>query len=298
VLYNNATITRLVLDVTGQSRQYIWMPASQSWQFYYSSPTVQCDVYALCGAYGLCDQRSQPPCRCPPGFAPTSERDWTLSDWSGGCRRNSALTCPRNGSTTEDGFLALNEVNLPDESVAVGAAQSEAECESSCLKNCSCQAYTFSGGECAVWHGEFRNLVQVYAGSGIPGSGLHVRLSESGLRDLRGADSKKRGKTLWLVLGTTLAGVAALGTSLVLAWRIFLARRRRVACLPDEKGSSLAVYSYGDLRAATKDFSKRLGGGGFGSVYRGVLKQKQAQVQVAVKSWKVYGRATSSSGRR
>jgi serine/threonine protein kinase len=80
-----------------------------------------------------------------------------------------------------------------------------------------------------------------------------------------------------------LAGIAALGTSLVVAWRILLARRRRVACLPDGKGSSLAVYSYGDLRAATKNFSKRLGGGGFGSVYRGVLKQKHAEVQVAVK---------------
>jgi hypothetical protein len=272
VLYDNATITRLVLDVTGQARQYIWVPASQSWQTFWSAPTLQCDVYALCGAYGLCDQRSQPPCRCPARFAPASERDWTLNDWSGGCHRSSALMCPRNGWTTTDGFLTLNDVNLPDESVAMGAAQSEAECESACLKNCSCQAYTISGGGCAVWNCEFWNLVQLYADSGIPGSALYLRLSESGLRDLRSADSKKRGRTLWLVLGTTLAGVAALGASLVLAWRILLARMRRVACLPNEKGSSLAVYSYGDLRAATKNFSKRLGGGGFSSVYRGVLK--------------------------
>jgi serine/threonine protein kinase len=58
--------------------------------------------------------------------------------------------------------------------------------------------------------------------------------------------------------------------------------------MSNEKGSSLAVYSYGDLRAATKNFSERLGGGGFGSVYRGVLKQKlnhgdTTTTQVAVK---------------
>lgn len=288
VLYDNATITRRVLDLTGQTKQYIWVPASQSWQFFWAAPTVQCDVYALCGGFGVCDQRSQPPCQCPPGFAPASEGDWTLSDWSGGCRRSSPLTCARNGSTT-DGFLPLNNVKLPDDSVSFGAAQSEAECESACVKNCSCQAYTFSGGRCAVWHGEFRNLEQLHTDSGASsGSALYLRLSESGLRDLRSADTgKKVGRTLWLVLAISLAGVAALGVSLFLAWRILLARRRRRS-MSSEKGSSLAVYSYGDLRAATKNFSERLGGGGFGSVYRGVLKQKRkggstTTTQVAVK---------------
>uniref|UniRef100_A0ACD5ZE51 Uncharacterized protein n=1 Tax=Avena sativa TaxID=4498 RepID=A0ACD5ZE51_AVESA len=286
VLYDNATITRTVMDLTGQMKQYVWVPASQSWQFFWAAPTVQCDVYAVCGAFGVCDQRSQPSCQCPPGFAPASERDWTLSDWSGGCRRSSPLACARNGSTT-DGFLPLNDVKLPDDSVAVSAAQSEAECESACLKNCSCQAYTFSGGGCAVWHGEFRNLQQLYSDSGASGSaGMYLRLSESGLRDLRNAEKGKKGdRTLWLALGIALAGLAALGASSFLAWRILLARRSMSS---NEKGSSLAVYSYGDLRAATKNFSQRLGGGGFGSVYRGVLKQKgkkgdNATIQVAVK---------------
>ncbi|CAM0944376.1 unnamed protein product [Alopecurus aequalis] len=269
VLYDNATITRLVLDLNGQVKQYIWVPASQSWQFFWAAPTVQCDVYALCGAFGVCNQRSQPPCQCPPGFAPASERDWTLGDWTGGCRRSAPLTCARNGSAM-DGFLALNNVKLPDDSLPVGAAQGEAECESACLKNCSCQAYTFFSGGCAVWHGELRNLEQLNADSGVSGTGMYLRLSEAGLRDLRSADRKKGGRTLLLVLVIALAGVAALGASLLLAWRILLARRS----MSNEKGSSLAVYSYGDLRAATKNFSDRLGGGGFGSVYRGVLKQK------------------------
>ncbi|VAI91801.1 unnamed protein product [Triticum turgidum subsp. durum] len=293
VVYDNATITRIVLDLTGQVKVYVWVRARQSWQPFWTAPAVQCDVYKLCGAFGVCDQRSQLPCRCPPGFAPVSEEDWTLSDWSGGCRRRSRLTCTHNGSTT-DGFLALPDVKLPDDSHAVGAAKSKAECESTCQNNCSCQAYAFSagGGGCTVWHGEIRNLEQLYADSGVSGSDLHLRLSEAGLQDLgvSGTNGKKRGRTLWLVLGIPLAGVAAFGVSVILAWRILHARRRRLA---NEKGSSLVVYSYGDLRAATKNFSEWLGGGGFGSVYRGVLKQQKGdnrtQLQVAVKKLESLG---------
>ncbi|VAI91800.1 unnamed protein product [Triticum turgidum subsp. durum] len=294
VITDNTTITRLVLDLTGQAKLYIWVPARQSWQLFWTAPTMQCQVYALCGAFGICDQRSQLPCRCPPGFAPVSEGDWTLSDWSGGCRRSSQLTCAHNGSTA-DGFLALPNVKLPDESVSVAVAQSKAECESTCQKNCSCQAYAFSAGGvgCTVWYGEIRNLEQLYVDSGVSGSDLHLRLSEAGLQVLHGSDRKKRGRKLWLVFGIPLVGVVALGASVMLAWRILLARRRRLARMENEKGSSLAVYSYGDLRAATKNFSERLGGGSFGSVYRGVLKRHKGdntiQVQVAVKKLESLG---------
>ncbi|KAE8771316.1 putative serine/threonine-protein kinase receptor [Hordeum vulgare] len=292
-LYDNATITRQVFEGTGQAKQYIWVPASQRWQFFWAAPTVQCDAYAVCGAFGVCDQRSQPSCRCPPGFVPASEQDWALSDWTGGCRRNSSLACARNGkgssSTSTDGFLALPNVKLPDDSLAVGGAQSKTECESACLENCSCQAYTFSGGgQCAVWHGEFRNLQQLYADSGASGSSddLYLRLSESGLQDLSRANKKKEGPALQLVVGIVLACVAAaLVASALLAWFLLSRRRRRrrLDSMANEVSSSLAVYSYGDLRAATKNFSDRLGGGGFGSVYRGVLKSGDTGTDVAVK---------------
>ena len=124
VLYDNATVTRMVLDLTGQTKQFIWVPGSQSWQFFWAAPTVQCDVYALCGAFGVCNQRSQPPCQCPPGFAPAADRDWGLSDWSAGCHRSLPLQCGGNGST--DAFLELPGMKLPDDSLSVAGAQSTA----------------------------------------------------------------------------------------------------------------------------------------------------------------------------
>ena len=278
VLYNNATITRMVLDFTGQIKQYIWVPYSQSWQFFWAAPTVQCDVYALCGAFGICSQRNQPPCQCPPGFTPAAEREWGLNDWSGGCHRSASLQCASNGST--DGFVELPHMNLTDDSHAE-SAQSNAECESACLKNCSCEAYTFSSsGGCAVLYGGFRNLQQLYVDGGGSSSSLYVRLSDSELRRVRGTNRKKSGH-LWLVLGIVLACLAALGASALAAW-ILLSRRKRQAEMGNQKESSLVVYSYGDLRAATKNFSERLGGGGFGTVYRGVVNG-HTQTQVAVK---------------
>ncbi|TVU20747.1 hypothetical protein EJB05_30342, partial [Eragrostis curvula] len=281
VLYDNATITRMVLDFTGQTKQYIWVPYSQSWNFFWAAPTVQCDVYALCGAFGVCNQRSQPPCQCPPGFAPASKREWGLSDWSGGCRRNAPLRCAAGkGSSSTDGFMELRDMKLPNDSLAVSAAQSRAACESACLNNCSCQAYTFfsgdGGGGCAVWHGGFLNLQQMYTGN--TSSSLYLRLSESELRHLRGG-IKKKTRSVWLAVGVVVACAAALGASALLAWAV-LSRRRRLAKLANQKGSSLHVYSYGDLRAATKNFSQRLGGGGFGSVYRGVVNNESTEVAV------------------
>uniref|UniRef100_M8BRA9 non-specific serine/threonine protein kinase n=1 Tax=Aegilops tauschii TaxID=37682 RepID=M8BRA9_AEGTA len=144
ILYNNETITRLVLDLSGQS-----------WQLFWTAPTVQCDVYALCGVFGVCDQRSELPCRCPPSFTPAPEGGWTLTD------RSVAAARARHSP--------LRKVKLLDDPLAVGVAQSKAECESACLKSCSCQAYAFSNGDCAVWPGDLRNVQQLYADSGVSG---------------------------------------------------------------------------------------------------------------------------------
>ncbi|CAD6343178.1 unnamed protein product [Miscanthus lutarioriparius] len=241
VLYDNATVTRMVLDLTGQTKQFIWVPGSQSWQFFWAAPTVQCDVYALCGAFGVCNQRSQPPCQCPPGFAPAADRDWGLSDWSAGCHRSLPLQCGGNGST--DAFLELPGMKLPDDSLSVAGAQSKAECELACLNNCSCQAYTFSGGGCAVWHDGIRNLQQLFpdaGGGGSSSSSLYLRLSESELQQrMRGAKGKNR-RRLWLALGIVLACIAALVVAAVAAW-ILVSRRRRRAEMANQKSSSLAV---------------------------------------------------------
>jgi hypothetical protein len=47
---------------------------------------------------------------------------------------------------------------------------------------------------------------------------------------------------------------------------VLLSRRKRLKKMANQNGSSLQVYSYGELRGA-----ERLCGGGFGTVYRGAV---------------------------
>jgi hypothetical protein len=52
---------------------------------------------------------------------------------------------------------------------------------------------------------------------------------------------------------------------------LFLWYCRRPVCLQQNTRRELTVFTYRELQSATKNFSERLGGGGFGSVFKGTL---------------------------
>ncbi|CAK9147084.1 unnamed protein product [Ilex paraguariensis] len=97
---------------------------------------------------------------------------------------------------------------LPQYSQPV-AVRGAAECESTCLNNCSCTTYAYDSSGCSIWVLDLLNLQQ------LPQDGE--------------GDWSKAGE------------------------------------------GSLAAFGYKDLQNATKNFSEKLGGGGFGSVFKGTL---------------------------
>ncbi|KAI8558378.1 hypothetical protein RHMOL_Rhmol04G0087200 [Rhododendron molle] len=80
-MYNPMTISRLVMGVSGQVKQLTWSETSGQWNLYWTQPREQCEVSALCGAFGACNG-TQPFCNCLKGFSPKSVGDWNLSDYS------------------------------------------------------------------------------------------------------------------------------------------------------------------------------------------------------------------------
>ena len=150
-------ISRLVLDVSGQVSMMMWAPSAE-WMIIWTGPHRLCDVYAVCGAFGVCNEKSEPYCSCPAGFRPSSAGDWELGDHSHGCRRNNPSRCDggTNSSVHGDAFLPAPGVSLPINSSSAQASSAR-DCELACLRSCNCTAYSY-GGHCSLWYGGLLNL--------------------------------------------------------------------------------------------------------------------------------------------
>ncbi|KAG6473936.1 G-type lectin S-receptor-like serine/threonine-protein kinase At2g19130 [Zingiber officinale] len=271
---SSAIISRFVMDVDGRIKQLTWLDDKQLWTLFWQKPDKPCLVHSLCGAFGSCNENAMPICQCVKGFRVRSQSDWDLGDQSGGCTRNTPLQCVDRAhlsNSQRDKFLAMDNMRLPVNSQTLNGIGRDEDCKLACLNNCSCTAYSFSGSRCSVWHGELFNLQDQFDESGA--STLQLRLAASELSNPRS------NKTLvtWAVASAAAAVVASLALILFVTWR-----RRRSRLMGESKavGSGIVPFRYSELRHATKNFSHRLGGGGFGSVFKGSFPNSTA---IAVK---------------
>jgi len=94
------------------------------------------------------------------------------------------------------------------------------------------------------------------------GDSIFIRLPASEIPRIKST----RGRTIGVV---TVISALALGVCII-AVSHFLRRRRRIKGLHNI-GVNLIAFKYRDLQLMTKNFSDKLGGGSFGSVFKGVL---------------------------
>uniref|UniRef100_A0A453IFX4 Receptor-like serine/threonine-protein kinase n=1 Tax=Aegilops tauschii subsp. strangulata TaxID=200361 RepID=A0A453IFX4_AEGTS len=261
---NPSTLSRMVMSPHGQLTMFDWSSESRQWLLHWATPTSPCDVYSVCGPFGLCDVAGSQYCRCLPAFDAASP-----GDWSGGCARKTSLHCS-NGTST-DGFLPVENVKLP--SSYFSAAGSSGDCASACLRNCSCTAYAYSGG-CMVWGGDLRNIQQVTHGE-AGSSTLFLRVAAADLTatgNHGGASTNER---------DVILVASSVSFLTILCLFVFVCWRRRGANTVRHDGS-LLVFSHGYLARCTDNFSQKLGMGSFGSVYKGTLRDG-VHTAVAVK---------------
>ncbi|KAF5781024.1 putative protein kinase RLK-Pelle-DLSV family [Helianthus annuus] len=288
-LLTSSVFTRLVLQPSGRIERLLWIDSKQEWSLYVSPESDQCDRYALCGPFGRCSIDRSPVCECLKGFEPTSPDQWRVGDWSQGCRRTVPLDC-----NPAEGFNKYTNLNLPDTRGSwYNQTMTLVECEKMCKSNCSCTAYTnsnVSGSEsgCLLWFGDLINIRTFAANVET----LYIRFSPSELDLIDKSKSSGAGRSVRVIVPIAFVVLVVL-VSVCLFYRCnrkkqhqqgtrgneFELRENRS---DDNEDIELPLFSMSTLLKATNHFSvnRKLGEGGFGPVYKGVLEDGQ---EIAVK---------------
>ncbi|KAL2457704.1 G-type lectin S-receptor-like serine/threonine-protein kinase [Abeliophyllum distichum] len=273
-------ISRFVVNQSGLVEHLIWSQTHNQW-IDIAMQSDSCDDYSRCGNFGVCSFYNFLSCDCLSGFVPRKRQAWAQFDRSGGCIRRTPLNC-----TTMTGFRKFSGLKLPDTlNFSVNrSALNRLECEKACLKNCSCAAYAMTQlSGCMAWFEDLLDIRKYSEG----GQDLYVRMPASEL------DSRKKSKRTAVV-----ASVSVISFLLVLGLISWFAFRKKTAnnrrALADDNPSQdinqrigdenleLPVLNFITILDATNQFSFRnkIGEGGFGPVYKGVLPMGK---EIAVK---------------
>ncbi|XP_076896262.1 G-type lectin S-receptor-like serine/threonine-protein kinase At4g27290 [Bidens hawaiensis] len=286
----SSVVQRIILTSDGRTRMMHWIERSQEWIVYGDLKVDNCDRFGLCGPYGSCSINKRPPCTCLPGFEPTNPEEWDVSDWSSGCKRKTHLNC---GVLSADGFRKINRVKLPDTRRAwYNVSMTLEECEMACRVKCNCTAYanlyiSDGGSGCLLWFDELMDIREYDADHNI-----YIKLAASELAGHQ-LNSNKRKRDVTRVLLLLLAALLICAVAYACRKRSKRLQRKYqgdIGYALDKKNSSVQTQLLGDIpficlykvTKATNNFnvSNKIGEGGFGSVYKGVLEDRQ---EVAVK---------------
>ncbi|KDP37085.1 hypothetical protein JCGZ_06141 [Jatropha curcas] len=236
-------------------------------------PQNSCSIPEPCDQYYVCYFDNW--CQCPP----------QLANSQFGCKPPVASTC--NGSKTS---VELFYVGKKLDYFALGFVtpflkSNLNSCKEACLANCSCIVLFFeeNTGTCFLFD-QLGSLTRSQGSSSGYISYMKVSTGEKNLAS--GKNVAKEALLIAVIVIATLVVIACL--LYVGIW--YYNKRKRFMEFPqqnleddnfwDSLSGMPARYSFSDLCEATKNFSMKVGQGGFGSVYLGVL---QDGTQLAIK---------------
>ncbi|CAI8608545.1 unnamed protein product [Vicia faba] len=207
------------------------------------------------------------------------------TDYADGCVRKVKLDCD-----DRDRFVKYTKKKLPDTSSSwFDEKMNLMECEKQCRKNCTCIAYASlnienGGSGCIIW---FNNIIDMKTEISV-GQEIYIRMAASEL----GSSTNNTKKKMLLVI---LIGIGALFFSITtIGYVIFLKRKKLQKSGRDTtinhqdnmnyemESIDILTFDFSTITNATDHFSRvyKLGEGGYGPVYKGVLANGR---EIAVK---------------
>ncbi|KAK9079971.1 hypothetical protein SSX86_001646 [Deinandra increscens subsp. villosa] len=257
---NGNTTWAAVLDDDGFVRFYN-LPGKTTGNF--EIPGDTCGTPQSCAPYLVCQDGNT--CQCPSGLSEISCKPSSVSCRSKSKEQKGTLINAGEGLT----YSALGFASPSSSNTSLQG------CKSSCLSNCSCLVMFFDNksGRCYLFD---------QIGSFI--SARNDTSVESYVKISRISHGKKKGSTI-VVIAIVIATAFVIISLVFIGVRLYKKKKKKNK-ERDENANETSEednfleglsgmpirFSYVDLQQATDNFSKKLGQGGFGSVYEGVLK--------------------------
>ncbi|PIA33926.1 hypothetical protein AQUCO_03900049v1 [Aquilegia coerulea] len=265
----------------------------------FASVLDDCDYPNVCGDYGICTNGE---CSCPQATNRDISYFTPLAKPNLGCVPTTPLSC---ANKQLQNFIHLQNVNYFNFTITFTDMDTES-CKQACLETCSCEAAVhrfennISRGNCSllndhfslltyrsVWS-EYNTFIKVEVPSLAPAPTPSIN---------QYVPTDRSTNHLQRILVPTFS-VLSLLVMFALCFVFFSFRKRNVVASAknnpsDKEQDSLDQvsghpkrFTYNELKSATGNYNKRLGGGGFGSVYGGILSDG---TKIAVKCLEQFG---------
>ncbi|KAI4317806.1 hypothetical protein L6164_025646 [Bauhinia variegata] len=279
---------RATVDENGNFQQYAYHRRNQSgWKRVWRAIDDPCRVNAICGVNVMCTSPDNEAirCDCLPGYIPLDP-----NDVSQGCHPRAEVDYCAKPSMRNFKLEVIDDADLQFDGYTDYGRQHNVDfedCKKSIMDDCSIMVATFntSTSTCirkrmpllnarkSSSSKQMKALVKVPDDIKVPAI-------------LRGSDQKNFDVRLFLkVMLAVTATLACLFGALAVYYHPLARRlmRRRRSMNASAIGINFREFTFQELHEATDGFSRTLGRGSSGKVYRGTLIIEDAEIAVAVK---------------